>query len=698
MIILQNADALAQSILPSIKVNNTTEYKLSPFVLAVFHDERFLLFNNLTKKYVVFTEIEANNFGLTYEIKDQIVYFENVKFNGNSCFKSLICDYFFVPNDLNMIDIRDKLLSTAKILCKNSNLIKTFVIFPTTGCNARCFYCFEKGMTVVNMSEETAVKLADFIIEKSGGEKIELQWFGGEPLYNLKVIDIICQKLIESSIEFNSSIISNGYLFDEDVIKKAKNIWKLKNAQITLDGQRDTYNKVKNYIYNDTNPYEKVLNNIDALLANDIGVNVRLNMDMYNCDELKDLILELRDRFDKYKRFRVYVVPIYENVGTYTRVRDGEVRSKVTEKLFELQDMIEEFGFNLKKKLSKKIRLYRCMADDPNTILVAPDGNFGYCEVFPLDDSFGNLDNVGKKGVWSKYIQANDDCASCVMYPSCIRLLDCSNGRVECFEYERMMKIRELKNAMIIKYDNDGKVLCKIADFNMMFFTYADTIKGQISEYVDDCVSDKVDINLTVSNKDIENESSLADDNYSRVQLGFNAYFRKLAEWLPLNNAFVLHSCTIDVNGTGVAFAAHSGTGKTTHMNLWQQLLGDKMTIVNGDKPIVRFFDEEPKTPYAYGNPWMGKERLGCNMRTPLKHICFITRSETNSTVPITKAEALPRILNQVYMPKDPAALAATLTLINRLLDSVSLWEIRCNMDIEAAKIAYSALFGNKAE
>ena len=169
---------------------------------------------------------------------------------------------------------------------------------------------------------------------------------------------------------------------------------------------------------------------------------------------------------------------------------------------------------------------------------------------------------------------------------------------------------------------------------------------------------------------------------------------RSLSEWLPLHNAFLMHSACFDINGTGVAFSAVSGTGKTTHMGLWQEYLGDKMTVVNGDKPIVRFFDDEPKVPYAYGTPWNGKERLGCNMRTPLKHICFITRSETNSTVPITKAEALPRILNQVYMPKDPAAMAATLQLINRLLDSVQLWEIRCNMDIEAAQIAYNAIFG----
>ena len=84
---------------------------------------------------------------------------------------------------------------------------------------------------------------------------------------------------------------------------------------------------------------------------------------------------------------------------------------------------------------------------------------------------------------------------------------------------------------------------------------------------------------LAISNEDTDFASGLS-----------SSFLRKLAEWLPLHDAFVLHSATFDVDGVGVVFAAHSGTGKTTHMLLWQKLLGDKMTIVNGDKPIVRFF------------------------------------------------------------------------------------------------------------
>ena len=181
--------------------------------------------------------------------------------------------------------------------------------------------------------------------------------------------------------------------------------------------------------------------------------------------------------------------------------------------------------------------------------------------------------------------------------------------------------------------------------------------------------------------------------NFEKFQLERTVLQRNIAEWLPNNGAFVLHSATFDVDGVGVAFAAHSGTGKTTHMNLWQELLGDRMTIVNGDKPIVRFFEDEPETPYAYGTPWNGKERLGCNMRTPFKHICFIERSETNYVEKMEKSDVIDRIFNQVYMPKDPIAVMNTMQLIDRLLSCCNLWTIHCNMDPTAAEVAYKTIF-----
>lgn len=234
-----------------------------------------------------------------------------------------------------------------------------------------------------------------------------------------------------------------------------------------------------------------------------------------------------------------------------------------------------------------------------------------------------------------------------------------------------------------------GDYMIRIAELNIKLDVPYEQVLRQFSDYVID--AEEYDVLISCDVADCEAE--VGKIRFGNSILQSTAIHRKLAEVISQFNALVLHSVLLDVEGTGVAFAAHSGTGKTTHMSLWQELLGDKMVVVNGDKPIVRFFEDEPETPYAYGTPWNGKEKLGCNMRTKLKHICFIERSETNYVEKVDKSQIIDRIFNQVYMPKDPVAVMKTMELIDRLLNCCDLWIIHCNMEKEAAKIAYETIF-----
>lgn len=234
----------------------------------------------------------------------------------------------------------------------------------------------------------------------------------------------------------------------------------------------------------------------------------------------------------------------------------------------------------------------------------------------------------------------------------------------------------------------------KVGDFTIKCNKPNYVLKVKAEDYAIN--SEKYDFEIIITKVEVEYEISQGSKTIPYKRAENDLIHRKIAEWIPLHDAFLLHSACFDVNGIGVAFAAHSGTGKTTHMLLWQQLLGDKMTVVNGDKPIVRFFEDEPETPYAYGTPWCGKERLGCNMRTPLKHICFIERADKNSCEPIDKSDAVNLIFNQVYMPKDPAAMMKTMQLIDRLLSCCKLWKIKCNMEPDAAETSFNAIFGKE--
>lgn len=164
------------------------------------------------------------------------------------------------------------------------------------------------------------------------------------------------------------------------------------------------------------------------------------------------------------------------------------------------------------------------------------------------------------------------------------------------------------------------------------------------------------------------------------------AVYRKLAKLLVQDDILLMHGAVVAVDGQAYLFTAKSGTGKTTHTRLWMQQFGDRAVMVNGDKPLLHITSEGVT---VYGTPWDGKEHLSTNTSCPLKALCILTRSETNHIERISKKEALPMLCQQVYRPENPAALAKMLALIDRLGSSVPLYRLGCNMEPEAALVAY---------
>jgi hypothetical protein len=146
----------------------------------------------------------------------------------------------------------------------------------------------------------------------------------------------------------------------------------------------------------------------------------------------------------------------------------------------------------------------------------------------------------------------------------------------------------------------------------------------------------------------------------------------------------------IETGGNAYAFAAKSGTGKSTHIALWHKYLGDEnVTIINGDKPIIRLLGNDF---FAYGTPWCGKEGWNTNTKAKLKGICFIERDKENHIEKLDKAEAATRIMKQILMPTYAEGAIKTLELADEMMNSVDTWLLGCNISIDAAKTAYEAM------
>ena len=149
-----------------------------------------------------------------------------------------------------------------------------------------------------------------------------------------------------------------------------------------------------------------------------------------------------------------------------------------------------------------------------------------------------------------------------------------------------------------------------------------------------------------------------------------------------------MHGAVLSAGGSGVMFTAPSGTGKTTHAQLWLSQIPD-CHMVNGDKPLIRF---DASGPIACGTPWCGKEKLGRNEQVPLRAICYVQRADHNRLVRVAPSAIWPLLLKQVYLPKGPAGIGQVIPLFNRLCTEVPLYRLECNMDPEAALTAYQTL------
>jgi len=411
------------------------DYRFMKYCLEYDVPEGKLVFNGLTRTLII---IEPND-----NISDII-----------SC-DYLYKKYFLVPEDFDETTLVDKLKEHFRKPLDDLYLThpKSFIVFTTTKCNARCFYCYElhqKNKT--HMTEETANKVGDYIVRYSDrNSSIHIGFFGGEPLFNQKPIDIVINKVMNAGLPYYTTFITNGYLFTPELANKAKNLWKTTNVQITIDGTESVYNKTKNYIY-DGSPYKVVLNNIAALLNRGIPVVIRLNVDLYNADNLKVLIKQLHDRFGNHPLFQIYTWPIFEDEYHHRTEEENELLFK---KLKEIEDLLAEYEYEFGKDCSSEIKAVQCMADNGENVTISPRGELGVCEHYTDSHFWGHIDNPLEKDFeelksWKEYNDL-DMCKDCPLYPSCVLPKNCEEMG-KCDKYYQEWRLRRHIYGMYCRY------------------------------------------------------------------------------------------------------------------------------------------------------------------------------------------------------------------------------------------------------
>ena len=362
--------------------------------------------------------------------------------------------WFTISEDQNEKELTELVRWVRTSLHRAPKHIRTFTILTTTDCNARCYYCYERGCARVTMDLETADKLVNYIQSHAGGKPVKIRWFGGEPLMNVPVIDGISYGLRSRGIDFEAQMVSNGYLFDDRLVARASQSWNLREVQVTLDGTEAVYNRSKAFVYPEGSPYRIVMENIRRLLNAGISVTIRLNMDLHNADNLMELAEELAEGFRGQKRLHVYAHLLFDAEGAGDK---GDAPPQLYDALQRLEDFLcaHDLSANRFRGLRRELPLSHCMADSGSSVIVAPDGHLGLCEHYTDREFFGHIDSDDQDqdmiASWRERCDPIAQCGECFYYPECTELKKCT-GRMECSEPRRMALRRDTERAMRNEY------------------------------------------------------------------------------------------------------------------------------------------------------------------------------------------------------------------------------------------------------
>lgn len=158
--------------------------------------------------------------------------------------------------------------------------VRGIALFVAQECNMRCVYCYgqggeygAKGM----MSQETAFRAVDWLLENSkSAEKVNISFFGGEPLLNFplirKTVEYTKAKASERNKKATFGITTNASLLTDEIIgfMKAEMI----NTLISFDGPPAIQNRQRPFS-DGSGSYDIVYENISKLLEVSPGIAAR---------------------------------------------------------------------------------------------------------------------------------------------------------------------------------------------------------------------------------------------------------------------------------------------------------------------------------------------------------------------------------------------------------------------------------------
>lgn len=175
-------------------------------------------------------------------------------------------------------------------------------------------------------------------------------------------------------------------------------------------------------------------------------------------------------------------------------------------------------------------------------------------------------------------------------------------------------------------------------------------------------------------------DGSTQQEAVDELFYGFRAAFFYLA---ALHGKYALHSASNYYQEKAWLYSASSGTGKTTHVKLWEKLYA--VPVLNGDLNLLGMEKDEV---FVYGIPWCGTSGVYTTKKYPLGGIILLKRGTENRVCKLPQDErqlyTAQRMISPAWTEKQ---VDDSLLFAEKLSDRIPIRRLYCTQEPSAAAV-----------
>ena len=372
-------------------------------------NETYLLYNSISNSFASLTEED-------YNLLSECAAKSDISAIDEELMEDLHKMKAVDSND----DFEISKLRYANLARRFSNSHLSLTINPTLGCNFGCPYCFEGDhKTSPRMTDEVEDAIIEFIKRHKLAKALSVTWFGGEPLMEFQRIQTLTKKMLALDLDYKASIITNGYLFNEERAKALDEL-KIGFVQITLDGTRATHD-ARRYLKGGGPTFDRIIANIRLLAeyAPNTSVNIRVNLDEVNTDDFLNLYKYIQDM----KLNNVSVHPAFvKDYGNCDNLCELDAQKQYAF----IKDLYERHGIAFSSFYPSASR-GECGIRNMNGVAIGPSGELYKCwnDVGKPEKVYGSITGgTTNEELLLEYLMDADPfddpkCRKCILLPVC---------------------------------------------------------------------------------------------------------------------------------------------------------------------------------------------------------------------------------------------------------------------------------------